>query len=124
MSASMSTFAERVRVAVACYRASDPNAKRVYVVAKFVEVGDHDPRQNAPRPVRRILLVRAFDGQHKTLAHHHTVIVGYDLGAEGADLLAIAFGSQPCEITVTGRSPGAVDAPFDGVVDLRSIELR
>jgi hypothetical protein len=122
MMATTSQLAEKVRVAVACFRATEKPGVKVYVLLEATD--SQDPKQAARPGVTRLLARRVYAGEHKNVEGKWTVVVGHDLAEPTPTSVSVPISSRSFEVSVRATAWGAVDVPFEGVFDLRSVEIE
>ena len=121
---SAASLGDTVRAAIACFRAVDRSAAGVYVFLEEPRRQPGDPLLGQPERTvpRRYLLRRLYIGEHKSVAGHHTILVGYELSADPVQLVTLPQRGS-LEVVVRGRPPEGVDAVFEGVFDLRALDI-
>jgi hypothetical protein len=120
---SSSPLGEKVRAAVACFEAAEPAAEKLYVLLEAAAIDMlHDPR---PHPVgaKRVVVRRIYAGENKHLAGTWTVLVGHDLSEATPIPVSIPVAHRNYEVTVRAAPFGGADIPFEGVFDLRAVEI-
>lgn len=115
-------LAEKVRAAVACFRATEPSTRNLYVLLEATEL--QDPKLCERPGVRRLAARRIYAGQHKSLEGSWTVVVGQDLGETGSASVSIPIQGRNFEVTVRETPVGDSNHPFEGVFELRSVEIN
>ena len=113
--AATSTLAEKVRAAIACFRVAEKTSGRLYVLLEATE----------DRPgVKRLLARRIYAGEHKQLEGRWTIVVGQDLAEPTPTTVSVPIQNRSFEVVVRATPFGAADVPFEGVYDLRAIDIE
>ncbi len=116
-------MAEKVRVAVACFRAAEKHAGDVYVLLESNE--PHELARASERiGLRRLIARRIYAGEHKNIEGRWTVVVGQDM-AESMAAATVSFPVQTrnFEVTVRSQPLDGMATAFEGVFELKSIEM-
>ncbi len=117
-----SPCAEKVRAAVACFRAAASQKEELFVL---LEVGAHPGSERNVQPRRRLVARRVYAGEHKSLEGRFTVVVGHDLATDPAlPLAAFTIHNGDVDVTVTAAPFGGSSTPFQGVYDLRTLDIE
>lgn len=122
---SAANLGDTVRVSIACFRAVERAATNVYVSLEEVpvRVRDDEARREPVPPPRRFLLRRLYVGSHKSVEGHHTILVCYDLDTPDLRLLTTPYRGRELEVRVRGVPPEGRDIPFEGVFDVKLLEV-
>jgi hypothetical protein len=124
--APSSPLAEKVRVAVACFRAAEGHAGPLYVQLEAFDNtlrGGHPDEPDRPG-IKRLLARRLYAGEHKNLDGRWTIIVGHDLSDEKPTAVSVPVQHRVFEVAVRATPGDGPDVPFEGVFDLRAIEIE
>ena len=119
MSSSNSTpCSEKVRAAIACFRAATPQTDKLFVQLEIAHYGVQNPQ-----PPKRVAARRIYSGDNKALDGKFTVVVGADLSTDPPQPVALTIHDRTVDVTVAATPFGGATAPFEGVFDLRSVEI-
>ena len=117
------SLAEKVRAAVACFRVAEKPPGKVYVLLEAT--ADTDESKQPERPgVKRLAARRIYAGEHKNLEGKWTIVIGQDLGEPTPRPVSVPIQHRNFEVTVRATAFSSADVPFEGVFDLKSIEIE
>jgi hypothetical protein len=122
--ATTSQLAERIRAAVACFRVAEKATGKLYVLLEAAATEFQDPQHHERPGLKRIAARRVYAGEHKNLEGKWTIVIGHDLAEATPTPVSIPVQHRSFEVTVRATPCGGADIPFEGVFDLKSIEIE
>lgn len=123
--ANTSPCAEKIRAALACFRATEPHAEKLFVLLEVAHGGTSSfaTPQNA-QPPRRIVARRVYAGENKALEGRFTVVVGHDLASGQAQSPVALTIERNVDVTIAATPFEGSSPPFEGVFELKVLPIE